>query len=278
MLFLVIVPVYATFTKLQNTASICYQNSVLQCLLTSPVVGEVLVGDGHVAEALRSLHARILPGEITDAADVRAAMGGDWAGGSVQDSLEYLTALRQAQQGGIAATTELQVEEQLMCMACGTVTRSRGQLAELSIHFSSDAVVDLQRAVDELVAEEPVDVTCEFCPGVMSLKSTRLTNSPNMLVIHLMRATFDPVAGKSVKSSKKLDCPLRDLRLSGAVYDLHGTVEHLGVEPEGGHFAAHLRHRDTSEWYDVDDEQIRPCSADDVITSNSYLLFYVKRS
>ena len=265
--------VYSSFTKLKNDASICSQNSVLQCLLTSPVAAAVVAGSGPVAHALRSLHDRMLSTEATDADDLRAAMAGD----GIQDSLEYLTALRGAQQGGLAEVTGLTSEERLTCMTCGTVKQTPGKLGEISIHLNAEDI-DLQREIDQLVAEEPVVAECEFCGGDLAMKAARITNAPGMLVIHLVRSTFDQETLKQVKLMKHVDCPLTELRFSGTTYDLHGTVEHLGTEPEGGHFTAHVRDKTSSEWFDVDDEKIQAINAGDVVTSNSYLLFYVKRA
>ena len=60
------------------------------------------------------------------------------------------------------------------------------------------------------------------------------------------------------------------------IYDLYAVSNHFG-RMGFGHYTAHCRDVQESQWYTLDDSSCRPCSENDVKSKAGYVLFYQLR-
>jgi len=262
-----------------NGGGTCYQNAVLQCLLNSPIFPDAASGDSRISLAIRNLYTSLMLGSIPrSTAELRDAMGGIWSGGQQQDSQEFLVALRDMQPP-ISRATEIQCDQVLKCSACGVVTVSDSTVCELGLSMTGPT--DLKGLLEENAKEETVVSTCNACNHAEAGKTLVIKALPKMVVIQLKRFSFDQATMTAAKISTMIGCPLTDLDLSSAdgaeLYDLHATVEQSGG-PEGGHYVAHVFDRLSSAWFAFDDSRVTPLDASQVVTPNTYILFYIAKN
>ena len=71
------------------------------------------------------------------------------------------------------------------------------------------------------------------------------------------------------------DTNLEGGRCMNTKYDLYAVVNHLGILG-GGHYTAYCKNAIDGHWYCYDDERVRVIEESKVVTSNAYLLFYIR--
>ncbi|KAI0414071.1 hypothetical protein F5X98DRAFT_259471 [Xylaria grammica] len=121
----------------------------------------------------------------------------------------------------------------------------------------------------------------EFDPQRKTTKQILIESLPPVLILHLKRFKFDPVANGTVKLWTKIDYPL-ELELpeemfspgrrvafqaegGGSIkYKLTAAVYHHGKSASGGHYTVDLRRQDDREWIRLDDTVIRRIRSEDV--------------
>lgn len=68
---------------------------------------------------------------------------------------------------------------------------------------------------------------------------------------------------------------LEGSRCNDTSYNLYGVVNHMGGIG-AGHYTAYCKNSADGNWYYYDDERVRLIEESKVVTSNAYLLFYVR--
>tara|TARA_Y100000389_G_scaffold396_2_gene376 strand:- start:899 stop:1927 length:1029 start_codon:yes stop_codon:yes gene_type:complete len=103
---------------------------------------------------------------------------------------------------------------------------------------------------------------------------------PNVLIIDLKR--WSVIDGN--KNNVTVKCPLHDLNLSKYIkgynsdkyiYDLFGVCNHFGSS-YGGHYSSFVKNAN-NKWYDFNDTNVTQINENNIISSNSYCLFYRKK-
>lgn len=131
----------------------------------------------------------------------------------------------------------------------------------------------------------------------MQIKIRRL---PNILILGLKRFVW--VGNRARKIDTMVEFPLEGLDMSkycvayekgeaeavgsgpgevSGIYDLFGVVNHMG-QMGFGHYTANARSFDCNnkmgdDWHCFNDSSCTKISAEDVCTSNAYILFYRRR-
>ena len=169
------------------------------------------------------------------------------------------------------------------------------QLIFLSLGGEENSKVDervpsvpLSSCLDKFTEVETLsDVVCPKCKDDKQLKQRiQIWRLPPVLVVQMKRFQFTRQARR--KLNTKVDFPLVDLDLqpymaSGApnmdMYDLYGTVHHVGALG-GGHYVTALLDSSSGTkgvWLCFNDEQVSEVSEADIQSASAYLLFYVRR-
>jgi len=131
---------------------------------------------------------------------------------------------------------------------------------------------------------------CPSCKGhVCALKMMKLWSTPDILVIHLKRFTFNKCMrrGGLVRSKIEdiVDFPVDRLDMgpyilgpidpaAPPVYELFGVSEHSGSTANSGHYTATVRNSLDRKWYQYNDGHVGVTTGDAAITGGAYLLFY----
>jgi len=131
---------------------------------------------------------------------------------------------------------------------------------------------------------------CSKCKEhVEATKKFDLWKTPDLLIIHLKRFTYDQY--RRDKITVKVDFPLENLDLSPfivneeekskrehALYDLFAVSNHYGGLG-GGHYTACAKNLINKRWYNLDDSSVSPIDdPNSVRDAAAYVLFYKRES
>ncbi|XP_069373720.1 uncharacterized protein [Paralichthys olivaceus] len=133
------------------------------------------------------------------------------------------------------------------------------------------------------------ECSCD-CGGTESTECSSFLTLPNVLIIHLMRATFTRELGEN-----RLERPLvlsRELELDGQSsctkqthYSLVSIISHFGSTVNDGHYICESTHRDlcdvTDCWLTYNDQNVTKTTGTSVCEmrqEDAYMLFYEKKS
>lgn len=77
-------------------------------------------------------------------------------------------------------------------------------------------------------------------------------------------------------ASPGLSKPSAPARLPPVPYDLFAMVEHRGASLQQGHYKAFVK--EAQQWFTCNDTWITRETQEDILRSQGYLLFYIKRA
>ncbi|XP_046463041.1 ubiquitin carboxyl-terminal hydrolase 2-like isoform X2 [Daphnia pulex] len=180
-----------------------------------------------------------------------------------------------------------QLKSTLQCTVCGHCSVTFDPFWDLSLPIppSSKSNVKLQHCLDLFGKEEILDgdekPTCSKCQTRRKCtKKFTIHKFPQILVLHLKR--FSP-GERFRKLDASVDFPLTDLDLSAYTspgikpspcsYQLYGVINHSG-SAYSGHYTASCRHPFSANWHEYNDSRISNLTAQRVVSSEAYLLFY----
>ena len=113
-------------------------------------------------------------------------------------------------------------------------------------------------------------------------KSTVILHAAPVLVLHVLRFTWDAEQQRPVKRTTRVDFETILPPLTGpSPFDLRAVVEHQGLHSitsaESGHYVAYVRAQD-ARWYLCSDASApRECRVQEVRSAQAYMLFYERR-
>lgn len=151
-----------------------------------------------------------------------------------------------------------------------------------------DRVLTIDDCIHEYCKEEILDDRnlwlCEGCKKkVRAVKKLQLWSAPPVLVIQLKRFG---IARRS-KDSRLIQYPTEHFDISNMMtpafidsskcyqYRLQCIVNHTG-NLSGGHYFTYCMDEDTKTWYEFNDSIVKVISSKKVVTSNAYILYYVR--
>ncbi|KDO28974.1 hypothetical protein SPRG_06060 [Saprolegnia parasitica CBS 223.65] len=162
----------------------------------------------------------------------------------------------------------------------------------LELRSRRDPALDLQSCFAKFTEREQLgEKDTWYCPRckdhVRAFKKFDLFSLPTILLLHLKRFRYNqghyhlhrdkistlvrfPISGLDV--SEFVVGPSTD----GAIYDLYAVSEHSGGLG-GGHYTAKAKNPRNDRWYSFNDSMTSPTSAEDAISAQAYVLFYVRR-
>ncbi|KAI1098207.1 UCH-domain-containing protein [Jackrogersella minutella] len=150
--------------------------------------------------------------------------------------------------------------------------------------------ISLEACLNEFEREEILsEQDMWYCPRCQehrrASKKFDLWKTPDILIIHLKR--FSSSGFRRDKLEVLVDFPLENLDITSRVlqkedgkqevYDLIGVDCHWGGLG-GGHYTAHAKNFVDGQWYTYNDSSVSRASADRIVDSSAYLLFYRRRS
>lgn len=151
------------------------------------------------------------------------------------------------------------------------------------LQLSINDALTLSDSLDNYFKDnEMEDFTCSLCRAKAgAIHKTYLSTTNNVIIIQLKRFT-----NEKQKISKLVECPFEIsfdkycYTKTGSLYELYGVINHSGIL-SGGHYSAYTKNPINNKWYEFNDSCVINIKDDDVkddiITYQSYILFYKKK-
>ncbi|OQS04141.1 ubiquitin-specific protease [Thraustotheca clavata] len=162
---------------------------------------------------------------------------------------------------------------------------------DIKLSYRRELALDLRSCIVKFTEREQLgENDTWYCPKckqhVRAFKKFDLFSLPKILLIQLKRFRYNQ--GMYLLHRDKINTlvkfPIQGLDLSefvirphtSAVYDLYAVSEHSGGLG-GGHYTAKAKNPRNGEWYNFNDSSTSSTNASDAVTSQAYVLFYLRR-
>lgn len=171
---------------------------------------------------------------------------------------------------------------------CRNISNKIEPFLHLSVPCPNTLFTNIYECLDIYFGEELLDIgnewLCDICKNkVRAKKKMNLWIAPPLLGIHIKRFSGDYYS----KNNIFVDSPLEDLDISKYIYpdlynknkiykyDLVSVINHVG-SLNGGHYYT-FSSSNKNEWYIFDDSHVSRIPKENIISKNSYVLFYVRK-
>jgi len=157
--------------------------------------------------------------------------------------------------------------------------------------------LDITDCLDKWSEDEILDdgnkYLCSFC-GLKSnaIRKHMLMKTPKILIIHFKRFKKDMFGRIVGKNNRKITFPINDFSISKyispssqdlnkSLYNLYAVNCHYGLgssQLNFGHYISLVKNRYNNKWYNFNDsnEPIQITTINELVSQNSYILFYVR--
>ena len=294
------------FKGLHNLGQTCYFNSLIQCLLHTPLF----------RNAIKSLPRRAL------SVNVLRELSCLFQRMSDNNSQEYLSPSRcfkaairipECQEAGMTTTRQEDAGEFFLrliehfrkkfrplsdifegdlqsthtCQRCSHSSTNIHPFTLLSLSFpdannhqnqyNNSRTHDIYNLLDDFVSSEIIfDYRCDYCPvQYPTEKNLRIFSTPKILVLQLGRFSGLNKIEEYVRfpSQLKFNYGTAD-NTEYQLYRITGVIVHEGPNISEGHYYSYFIAED--KWIEANDRIIQEVSWDTVRSRNVYLLFYVR--
>jgi ubiquitin C-terminal hydrolase len=181
------------------------------------------------------------------------------------------------------------------CPDCGFSSNKFDYFLHLPLELVPKAQMSIYDCMDMFCKEETLDEKnmweCEKCvKKVRAVKQMKMWSNPVIMVVQIKRFGFL----RSGKDSRFVHFPVTDFDIGKMIskenkddskcykYDLYAVVNHTG-SLNSGHYFTYCKDEDSNKWFKFDDNDVLPMpeiasiDRNAVVTSNAYLLFYIRK-
>lgn len=158
---------------------------------------------------------------------------------------------------------------------------------EVPIKDTSNSSVSLEECLDkfgekELMTDDSKWYNDDTKQYHDARKSTTIFKLPNVMVLLLKRFNHNRRKNrklitfpKVIDFKKHIFCPELIENNTDSIYSLYAVCNHIG-ELNGGHYYANCKLN--NNWYRYDDSNVQQIQFSNVVSSDAYMLFYIKKS
>ena len=287
-------------TALKNPGNSCYLNSVLQSLSNSEQLVSMLLSinkeemlmtqTGTVFDELRFIMKILKSGEYKHITpnDFKRSVEIAWPqfeGDRQHDAHELLTCILDSLKMECAVRIphakmvfEGTYESRITCSICGTPSTPKEEpFNSLQIEIKR-GMSSIQSGLEDILESDNIeDWNCPSCKvKCPASKHIIIKQTPEMLILHLKRFTYDK-HGFSKKNSKEvLYSPV--IEINESEYHLSSVINHLG-HTDGGHYTSFCQENVSGRWYSYNDKDVTEIDVSETHSKNrrnAYILFYQK--
>ena len=136
---------------------------------------------------------------------------------------------------------------------------------------------NIEACFEDFLAPEDIDRTCSICKNKLTMKENSLMLEPATLILQLKRYSFNLETNESNKIHDRIICPKIFRLKKGSLYRLSSIINHIGENPQQGHYNVILFDQTNNVLSLVDDIEV---SHDIQMTPDlqelPYIVTYVK--
>ena len=190
-----------------------------------------------------------------------------------------------------------QTQSILECEKCNT-KKSRFEIfLNLQLNIPDEAN-DIYDCLDNYIKKEQLEkensIWCDFCfYKNRSFIKNYIWKTPKILIINFKRFKYNDYGMITSKNTQFIKYPIEKLDISKYInpnspyvdkskYNLFGVNIHKSIGGSNnanfGHYISCVKNRFDNKWYIFDDNNVHVANIDDIVNSNSYLLFYLREN
>ncbi|CAJ2643397.1 unnamed protein product [Trifolium pratense] len=274
---------------LTNLGATCYANGILQCLYMNKLFREGIFSaepdvlrQQPVLDQLARLFAQLQASKLAFIDSSPFVKTLELDNGVQQDSHEFLTLLLSLLERCLShskvskARTIVQdlfrgsVSHVTTCSQCGRDSEASSKTEDFyELELNVKGLKSLDESLDDYLTVEELhgdnQYFCESCnTRVDATRSIKLCTLPDVLNFQLKRCVFLPKTTTKKKITSAFSFPaqldmrhrLSELSQFDLVYDLSAVLIHKGSGVNSGHYIAHIKDKNTGQWWEFDDELV----------------------
>ncbi|KAM6071147.1 ubiquitin carboxyl-terminal hydrolase 36-like [Chlamydotis macqueenii] len=301
---------YPVGAGLHNVGNTCFLNAGLQCLTHTPPLANYLLSrehsqtcqrrgfcmlcvmEKHTIQAFSSSGTAIKPVSVIQSLKRIA----EYIQFGTQGDAHYflrctLDAMQKACLNGSSrldrqtqATTLVHqifggyLRSRVKCSLCKGVSDTYDPYLDLTLEIEQAA--NLEQALEQFVRPAVLRgenaYTCAKCKHEVSgSEGVTIHRASNILVLKLKRVAGGGKITKNVPYPQLLNVRPYMSQENGdpVVYGLYAVLVHAGTSSQSGHYYCHVK-ASNGQWYQMDDDLVRPSNISVVLAQQAYLLFY----
>ncbi|CAI8599711.1 unnamed protein product [Vicia faba] len=272
---------------LTNLGATCYANGILQCLYMNKLFREGMFSvepdvlrEQPVLDQLARLFAQLQGSKLAFVDSSPFVKTLELDNGVQQDSHEFLTLFLSLLERCLShskvpkARTIVQdlfrgsVSHVTTCSQCGRDSEASSKTEDFyELELNVKGLKSLDESLDDYLTVEELhgdnQYFCESCnTRVDATRSIKLCTLPDVLNFQLKRCVFLPKTTTKKKITSAFSFPvqldmrhrLHELCQFDLVYDLSAVLIHKGSGVNSGHYIAHIKDKNTGQWWEFDDE------------------------
>ena len=279
----------------RNNRNLCFSNSVTSILLNNSGIRDIILGEtplrleNVIFKELKELYetenlalssTRRLR-QIVDSECLMNREQKDYDDNNQHDAAEFLLSLLQhLLENDIALINYLfgRTTTAIFCRNENCNSVSHQSQIEVQIIMLPLVEYTLESNLQRFFDEEILERNCSKCGHNEGTKVVSFTEDPEILVFQLKRFKFEE--NRISKIDSEIFVPTRMNLESGSLYQIIGTINHLGNSPASGHYTSTVYNETKKNFYLINDEEIEEIESlnaevyGQLISKTIYLIFY----
>ncbi|TMW95369.1 hypothetical protein EJD97_009004 [Solanum chilense] len=293
---------------LSNLGNTCFLNAVLQCIMHTVVLLQLLASIDHISPCnnhtigfcvvcmIRHLVDRSMVGAYDYISPRKIVshlkdFSPDFDLYQQEDAheflqcflnkLEYCCSNLEPQDNIVEESFGGRFVSKLRCCNCEYFSITQEPFIDISLDI--DDIDSVPEALSSFTKIEKFEFSCEMCEIHGSFEKQLLVDrAPSVAALHLKRfknnGTDIQKVEKHVSFPLELDMLLytNEINNEEMKYDLYAIIVHSGSSMSSGHYYSFIRCA-PNEWYKFNDKQVDFVEEDIVLSQEAYIILYAKR-
>ena len=161
----------------------------------------------------------------------------------------------------------------VQCNTCQSRLSSPDNTAGLQVAIDPFATRNICAYLESYFEPETIEYRCTACQREYpAVRQIQLVGTPNLIMVQLKRFKWND--GRLQKLTSLVECPLA-ITFSSKEFELIASISHVG-SVNSGHYVAFCKRQ--GDWFKFNDESVQRCNGNEVISRNSYVIFYARNS